>query len=94
MVHFKESKRLKSGGAGYRSRYLSHAKRALYHLSYAPIWINRTSLEWRFEGTLSQVSNSSVTGSDMDYISQQLCSSAGTVQLFDEGKWAFPRITL
>ena len=25
------------GGAGYRSRYLSHAKRALYHLSYAPI---------------------------------------------------------
>ena len=24
------------GGAGYRSRYLSHAKRALYHLSYAP----------------------------------------------------------
>ena len=27
------------GGAGYRSRYLSHAKRALYHLSYAP-WLN------------------------------------------------------
>lgn len=27
------------GGAGYRSRYLSHAKRALYHLSYAPcVW--------------------------------------------------------
>ena len=25
------------GGAGYRSRYLSHAKRALYHLSYAPL---------------------------------------------------------
>ena len=25
------------GGAGYRSRYLSHAKRALYHLSYAPV---------------------------------------------------------
>ena len=24
------------GGAGYRSRYLSHAKRALYHLSYTP----------------------------------------------------------
>ena len=24
------------GGAGYRSPYLSHAKRALYHLSYAP----------------------------------------------------------
>ena len=27
------------GGAGYRSRYLSHAKRALYHLSYAPVVI-------------------------------------------------------
>ncbi len=26
----------RTGGAGYRSRYLSHAKRALYHLSYAP----------------------------------------------------------
>ena len=25
------------GGAGYRSPYLSHAKRALYHLSYTPI---------------------------------------------------------
>ena len=31
------------GGAGYRSRYLSHAKRALYHLSYAPGW---RSLDW------------------------------------------------
>ena len=27
---------MRDGGAGYRSRYLSHAKRALYHLSYAP----------------------------------------------------------
>ena len=27
------------GGAGYRSRYLSHAKRALYHLSYAPRYL-------------------------------------------------------
>ena len=26
------------GDAGYRSRYLSHAKRALYHLSYIPYW--------------------------------------------------------
>ena len=32
-----------SGGAGYRSRYLSHAKRALYHLSYAPRW---SSSDW------------------------------------------------
>ena len=31
------------GGAGYRSRYLSHAKRALYHLSYAPQW---SSSDW------------------------------------------------
>ena len=30
------------GGAGYRSRYLSHAKRALYHLSYAPGCMNFT----------------------------------------------------
>ena len=29
--------KLKSGDAGYRSRYLSHAKRALYHLSYTPL---------------------------------------------------------
>ena len=27
---------MRDGGAGYRSRYLSHAKRALYLLSYAP----------------------------------------------------------
>jgi hypothetical protein len=26
-----------SGAGGYRSRYLSHAKRALYHLSYGPL---------------------------------------------------------
>ena len=32
------------GGAGYRSRYLSHAKRALYHLSYAPNLINWATL--------------------------------------------------
>ena len=44
--HHNECKKLTDfqkgiGGAGYRSRYLSHAKRALYHLSYAPflkIW--------------------------------------------------------
>ena len=30
-IHIKNS-----GAAGYRSRYLSHAKRALYHLSYSP----------------------------------------------------------
>jgi hypothetical protein len=26
-----------NGDAGYRSPYLSHAKRALYHLSYIPL---------------------------------------------------------
>ena len=42
----------KFGGAGYRSRYLSHAKRALYHLSYAPVL---TYLRWMvlyFEGVV------------------------------------------
>ena len=39
------------GGAGYRSRYLSHAKRALYHLSYAPILIgNRKFQVFIFQG--------------------------------------------
>jgi hypothetical protein len=28
---------LKNGDAGYRSLYLSHAERALYHLSYTPV---------------------------------------------------------
>ena len=27
------------GGAGHRSPYLSHAKRALYHLNYTPNWM-------------------------------------------------------
>ena len=31
-----ESVLAKSGDAGYRSLYLSHAERALYHLSYTP----------------------------------------------------------
>ena len=35
------------GGAGYRSRYLSHAKRALYHLSYAP-WNSRITTNGQF----------------------------------------------
>ncbi|KAF8021708.1 hypothetical protein BT93_G1991 [Corymbia citriodora subsp. variegata] len=33
----KKSKESESGDAGYRSPYLSHAKRALYHLSYIPL---------------------------------------------------------
>ena len=37
----------KTGGEGYRSPYLSHAKRALYHLSYTPFhfWLPTTLLE-------------------------------------------------
>ena len=36
--HVKCDKKI-SGDAGYRSPYLSHAKRALYHLSYVPkLW--------------------------------------------------------
>ena len=38
LLIFKTHKR--DGGAGYRSRYLSHAKRALYHLSYAPCCVH------------------------------------------------------
>ncbi|RDX82150.1 hypothetical protein CR513_37093, partial [Mucuna pruriens] len=30
------------GDAGYRSPYLSHAKRALYHLSYIPYYYSHT----------------------------------------------------
>ena len=32
----KNQKELESGDAGYRTPYLSHAKRALYHVSYIP----------------------------------------------------------
>ena len=28
---------LQNGAGGYRSRYLLHAKQALYHLSYGPL---------------------------------------------------------
>ena len=41
-------KKTKSGGEGHRSPYLSHAKRALYHLSYTPglfIFSNRITWE-------------------------------------------------
>ena len=34
---WKGNKSFCHGGAGHQSRYLSHAKRALYHLSYAPL---------------------------------------------------------
>ena len=43
----------KFGGAGYRSRYLSHAKRALYHLSYAPRYGQTTQIQclaFQFQG--------------------------------------------
>jgi hypothetical protein len=36
----------KNGDAGYRSPYLSHAKRALYHLSYIPILLIFSSFQF------------------------------------------------
>ncbi|XLT05011.1 hypothetical protein HN51_043760 [Arachis hypogaea] len=41
------SKENRNGDAGYRSPYLTHAKRALYHLSYIPALIIAT---YTFEG--------------------------------------------
>ena len=41
------------GGAGYRSRYLSHAKRALYHLSYAPF----DFINFLYQFAISEYSN-------------------------------------
>ncbi len=35
----KKKNAVTDGDAGYRSPYLSHAKRALYHLSYIPIMV-------------------------------------------------------
>ncbi len=35
--HYEQKEQRKRGDAGHRSRYLSHAKRALYHLSYIPL---------------------------------------------------------
>ena len=35
-TYFKRNKAIKNGSRGYRSPHLAHAKRALYHLSYAP----------------------------------------------------------
>ena len=41
------------GDIGYRSRYLSHAKRALYHLSYIPyrwIWCHKVMcIIWNYK---------------------------------------------
>ena len=36
MENIQYFEKLKNGGEGHRSPYLSHAKRALYHLSYTP----------------------------------------------------------
>ena len=57
------------GGAGYRSRYLSHAKRALYHLSYAPSIDNKscillTILAWLATLKVTQQQHSIVYTSD------------------------------
>ena len=42
-TYFKQQQKI-VGGAGYRSPYLSHAKRALYHLSYTPCSISNWSM--------------------------------------------------
>ena len=41
----KEKEKKVVGDGGYRSPYLSHAKRALYHLSYVPL-VNRPASRW------------------------------------------------
>ena len=46
MFYSNQKIKLYCGGAGYRSRYLSHAKRALYHLSYAPVLGNNPIIFW------------------------------------------------
>jgi hypothetical protein len=42
-TYFKQQQKI-VGGAGYRSPYLSHAKRALYHLSYTPCLVEVLSI--------------------------------------------------
>ena len=36
LINFFECSKIKNGGAGNRTPCLSHAKRALYHMSYTP----------------------------------------------------------
>ena len=49
----------KNGGAGYRSPYFSHAKRALYHLSYTP--------DIQAVGTSTESMYRRVIGADVDF---------------------------
>ena len=44
LIFSREITAKKFGDAGYRSRYLSHAKRALYHLSYTPCYQHHTNI--------------------------------------------------
>ena len=46
-----------AGVVGHRSPYLSHAKRALYHLSYDPKEMTEPGLEPRTSALLAQRSN-------------------------------------
>ena len=72
------------GGAGYRSRYLSHAKRALYHLSYAPSligehpkWEGVANFVLTFQFKVKVQSNLKDSGWDQDKCHQTFDSSVG-----------------
>ena len=47
----------KFGGAGHRSPYLSHAKRALYHLSYTPDTFNESGIDEYFKSKMFKENN-------------------------------------
>ena len=53
----------KNGAGGYRSRCLSHAKRALYHLSYSPLlYTGITSTRSQEESSVYMQENRAVPG--------------------------------
>ena len=53
----------KNGAGGYRSRCLSHAKRALYHLSYSPLlYTGITSTKSQEESSVYMQENRAVPG--------------------------------
>ena len=71
---------MRDGGAGYRSRYLLHAMRALYHLSYAPwltqYWKQNYCLKGKakiFSGQLLSVQSTNVHPNWFFILSLLLC---------------------
>ena len=69
------------GGSGYRSRYLSHAKRALYHLSYAPSVDRLCELVERVQalaqGGYTWQGATFPLGQELDMVEQQVIQSSG-----------------